>query len=248
MTAAWKDCPGLADTAMCERRRPAMVTVGLGQGRRVDCVSTARGQQMTHIRDNPRPSPQPLTHRDARPMHQSTLSLGCPSSHSCYITTHARSYSRRGEDGRPRRFFYRDAPFPSQHLSSLELSHMAPVHVESHTRDVHGPKDVIPPHILHELGLRNRKQNQLGLVMKEVANPPKPTTYQTTYRTDHGDPSHGTSCARSTGLPTRWHCHDILTGEERRPAGPGEPRRRSGDHVLWATRRWETDCCALRLY
>ncbi|XP_018612653.1 uncharacterized protein LOC108937309 [Scleropages formosus] len=233
---------------MSESRWTTVVTVGLGQGRKVDCVSTARGQQMTHIRDDPRPSPRPIPRRGARPMHQSTLTLGCPSAHPCYATTHARSYSRRGEDGRPLCFYYRDAPFPSQHLSSLKLSHMVPVDAESHTRDIHGPKDIVPHHVLHELGLRNRKRNQLGQVMREVANPSEPTLYQTTYRSNHSHLSHTATRDHSTGLPTRWHCHDILTGEERRPAGPGEPRRRSRDHMLWAARRWETDCCALRLY
>lgn len=38
------------------------------------------------------------------------------------------------------------------------------------------------------------------------------------------------------------------TGEEKTSAGPVRPRRQSGESVLWAARRWETDCDSFRLY
>lgn len=65
-------------------------------------------------------------------------------------------------------------------------------------------------YVLHQAGLRNRRQNRQGFVMKEVTNPTEPTPYQSTYHTAH--------CSRyqtnedTSGRPVYWHSHNIITG------------------------------------
>ncbi|XP_075999062.1 uncharacterized protein LOC142992482 [Genypterus blacodes] len=182
-----------------------------------------------------------------RPLHQSTLTLGDMTSAPCYTTTHAQSYCGRAADGRPLIFHLPDPCLPSQHLNRLDVGDKAtPCLLQSHTREVHGLKHTTPR---VNMTLENWARYQSGRDVREITNPRDPTLYSTTYRAEHhrlpdtDGPPHWAS-----GKPTQWHRHNILTGEERQPAGPGKPSRRSGDKQLWAARRWETDCCALRLY
>lgn len=52
-------------------------------------------------------------------------------------------------------------------------------------------------------------------------------------------------------LQLQFCCLDIYflsAGEPKQVIGPGKSSRRSRDQQLWATRRWETDCTAFRLY
>nr|XP_015215670.1 PREDICTED: uncharacterized protein LOC107079020 [Lepisosteus oculatus] len=238
--------------APCDDRR-AVATPGLGQGAWADSVRTARGQEVTHIRDRPfaqrlASKPQPVSYRGGRPMHRSTLQLGGRLSDTSYVTTHAHYYS--GRDGHGHLSAVpRAAQYPSQHHGTLDLSHSALERCQSHSRDAFGPKETTPHYVLHENGVRNRSHSQNGLGMSEVTNPPATRRdYSTTYRTAHCRAAPQPVSARSTGLPTHWHNYNIITGEEQLPAVPGHRRRRAGDRVLWESRRWESDCCSLRLY
>ncbi|XP_029599278.1 uncharacterized protein LOC115181501 [Salmo trutta] len=242
---------GLA-SSMSENWQTAVVTVGFVQGSKVDSVPM--GSRMTHIREAPAGQrgpgkPQSSGPRQGRLMHQSTLSLGDPQgSGTNYTTTHTQSYCGREADGQPLVFFPRDPAYPSQHTSQLDLSHTSSSQSQTHSRDIHNPKAIIPFNVLHRLGQSNWSRNRDGVAMREVTNPKEPTPYWTTYRSEHRGPSPSPSPHHPTGRPTLWHQHDILTGEARSPAGPGNARRQSGERVLWATRRWGTDCCSLRLY
>ncbi|CAM4373317.1 unnamed protein product [Leuciscus chuanchicus] len=182
-----------------------------------------------------------------RPMHQSTLTLG-DQTKSIYSTTHSESFSGRGRDGQELVFLPRDSRYPSQHNRS-DLSNMPRVtQAQTHSRDLHGPKDIVPHHVLHRVGVQNRAQNRDGFVMKEVTNPTEATLYQTTYQTVHCSTSSRYQTNESSGQPVSWHMHNIITGEEKAAAGPGRPRRQSGESILWAARRWETQCDSFRLY
>ncbi|XP_010902680.2 uncharacterized protein LOC105030484 [Esox lucius] len=215
-------------------------------------VVTVGCSGITHIRKAPAGQqvpgePQALGPRGGRRMHRSTLTLGDPQ--ACgrsYTTTHTQSYCGRTADGHPLVFFPRDPAYPSQQTTQINLSDRPTNQLQTHSRDVHGLKDIIPFNVLHRLGQNNLSRNRQGVAMKEVTNPNEPTPYWTTYRSEHRGP--GPTPSSSNGRPTMWHQHDILTGEARTPAGPGKARRQSLDRVLWATRRWETGCCALRLY
>ncbi|KAJ7992060.1 hypothetical protein DPEC_G00274650 [Dallia pectoralis] len=191
--------------------------------------------------------PPALGLRGGRRMHQSTLTLGDPQ--ACgrgYTTTHTESYSGRAADGQPLVFFLRDPAYPSQHVTQRHLSDRSTNQTQTHSREVHGPKDVIPFNVLHRLGQNNLSRNREGVAMRKVTNPNEPTLYWTTYCSEHRGSRPAPSS--SNGRPTNWHQHNILTGEARSPAGPGKARRPSLERVLWATRRRETECCALRLY
>nr|XP_017210270.2 uncharacterized protein LOC103910262 [Danio rerio] len=183
--------------------------------------------------------------RGERPMHRSTLTLG--DRNTCfYSTTHTESFSRRGHDGQALIFPHRNPCYPSQHNGKLDLKNIPVTQGQTHSRDEYGPKEIIPHYVLHQAGLRNRTQNRQGFVMKEVTNPTEPTPYQSTYHTAH--------CSRyqtnedTSGRPVYWHSHNIITGQEEAAAGPGRPRRQSGESVLWEVRRWETHHDSLRLY
>ncbi|KAK7167699.1 hypothetical protein R3I94_001937 [Phoxinus phoxinus] len=180
-------------------------------------------------------------------MHQSTLTLG-DQTKAIYSTTHAESFSGRERDGQELVFLPRDSPYPSQHNRSDHLSNMRVIQAQTHSRDLHGPKDIVPHHVLHRVGVQNRAQNRGGSVMKEVTNPTEATLYQTTYQTVHCSTSSRYRTNESSGQPVSWHRHNIITGEEKAAAGPGRPRRQSGERVLWAARRWETHCDSFRLY
>ncbi|XP_062337625.1 uncharacterized protein LOC134036628 isoform X2 [Osmerus eperlanus] len=185
--------------------------------------------------------------RHGRLMHQTTLSLGDQTSGTCYTTTHSQSYSGRSANGQVLLFFPRDPSCASQHSAQLDLSNTPSTsRPQTHSRSAHGPKDVVPSDVLHGLGRRNRSRNREGAAMMAVTNPREPTCYWTTYRSEHMCEDPPRPSQRRMGRPTQWHQHDIVTGEAR---GQGVPvkTRRSGDRVLWAARRWETDCCAYRL-
>ncbi|XP_062388668.1 uncharacterized protein LOC134077214 isoform X2 [Sardina pilchardus] len=102
--------------------------------------------------------------------------------------------------------------------------------------------------VLYNSRMRNWTRSHEGLAMKEVTNPTGSTLFRSSYHDNHQNPSssigHGVT---SMGRPTAWHSHDILTGEDKRPAGPGKPKT-TRDDSLRAQRRWETDSSALRLY
>ncbi|KAG1967937.1 uncharacterized protein LOC120489875 isoform X2 [Pimephales promelas] len=181
-----------------------------------------------------------------RPMHQSTLTLG-DQNKSIYSTTHAESFSGRGHNGQELVFLPRDSRYPSQHNRS-DLSNMGVTQAQTHSRDIHGPKNIIPHHVLHRVGVQNRAQNRDGFVMKEVTNPTEATLYQTTYQTVHCSTSSRHQTNESSGQHVSWHRHNIITGEEKAAARPVRPRRQSGESILWAARRWETHHNSLRLY
>ncbi|KAK9977669.1 hypothetical protein ABG768_019470 [Culter alburnus] len=182
-----------------------------------------------------------------RSMHQSTLTLG-DQTKSIYSTTHAESFSGRRRDGQALVFLPQDPCYPSQHNRKPDLSNIHVTQAQTHSRDVHGPKDIIPHHVLHRVGVQNRAQNRDGFVMKEVTNPTEATTYQTTYRTVHCSTSSRYQTNESSGQPVSWHRHNIITGEEKTSAGTVQPRRQSGESVLWAARRSETHYDSFRLY
>ncbi|XP_055049988.2 uncharacterized protein [Misgurnus anguillicaudatus] len=185
--------------------------------------------------------------RGKRPMHRSTLILG-DQTESVYSTTHAESFSRRGHDGQALVFPFRDPLSPSQHNGKLDLSNVQVTAGQTHSRDVHGPKDIVPHYVLHSAGEQNKTRNYGGRVMKEVTNPNEVTPYQTTYHTEHCNTSTRYLTDESSGHPVLWHKHNIITGEEKTPFGPGQSRRQSGERGLWAARRWETQCDSFRLY
>ncbi|XP_030262732.1 uncharacterized protein LOC115575075 [Sparus aurata] len=177
-----------------------------------------------------------------RHLHQSTIDFGDTA--PCYTTTHNQSYSGRSSDGRPLIFHLRDPSFPSQHRARLDLrTNTDPL--QSHSQQVHEPEHVTAR-------TDSKKENWArycsGQAVREITNPQGPSEYWTTHRTEHTLPVTDGSPQLAGGRPTQWHHHNILTGEQRQTAGPGNPSRRSRDRLLWAARRWETDCCSLRLY
>ncbi|XP_059203913.1 uncharacterized protein LOC131983242 isoform X2 [Centropristis striata] len=184
-----------------------------------------------------------------RRLHQSTLTFG--DTVPCYSTTHSQSFSGRSSDGRPLVFHLREPSFPSQHHSCLDVSDIAtPLQslLQSHTKDVHGPKHITPR---TNLRVDNWARYRSGQAVREITNPPDPLDppeYCSTYRAGHTLPLSGSSPQLAGGKPTQWHHHDVLTGEQRQEEHPGKACRQTRDQLLWAARRWETDCCALRLY
>ncbi|XP_022529897.1 uncharacterized protein LOC111193423 isoform X4 [Astyanax mexicanus] len=105
--------------------------------------------------------------------------------------------------------------------------------------------------VLRSLRSRNWTRNREGLAVKEITNPPESTVYISSYHTQYCGPANCPASSLQTGAsgqPTRWHQHNILTGGDRGPARPETARRLSGDRLLWATRRLETDCPSLHLY
>ncbi|KAK2916305.1 hypothetical protein QQF64_024809 [Cirrhinus molitorella] len=192
---------------------------------------------MTSIKEHPTCTPTPCV-RGKRPMHQSTLTFG-DQTKSIYSTTHAESFSGRGRDGQALVFLPRDPCYPSQHDGKLDLSNIHVSRGQTQSRDVHAPKDIVPHYILHKVGVQNRTQNREGCVMKEVTNPAEATLYQTTYQTVHCATSDRYQTNEASGQPVPWHRHNIITGEEKAAAGPGQARRESGESILWAARRCE---------
>ncbi|KAM7387569.1 hypothetical protein PAMA_009946 [Pampus argenteus] len=195
------------------------------------------GQQCHRKAQNPR----------LRHLHESTLSLGDTAA-PCYTSTHTQSYCGRSADGRPLIFHLRDPSFPSQHRSQLDLSNNTAAMqclLQSHTADVHRPKHITPR---ADMKVENWARYCSGQAVREVTNPQHPPEYSTTYMTELRPPVGDGSTLQPSGRPTLWHQHDILTGERRQQTDPGKLCRRSRDKLLWAARRRETDCCALRLY
>ncbi|KAM8723748.1 uncharacterized protein AB9X84_003642 isoform 1-T2 [Acanthopagrus schlegelii] len=177
-----------------------------------------------------------------RHLHQSTVDFGDMA--PCYTTTHNQSYCGRSSDGRPLIFHLRDPSFPSQHRTRPDRR-TNPDPPPSHSREVTEPK--------HTTARTDPKKENWarycsGQAVREITNPQGPSEYRTTHRTEHTLPVPDGSPQLAGGRPTQWHQHNILTGEQRQTAGPGNPSRRSRDRLLWAARRWETDCCSLRLY
>ncbi|KAB5553571.1 hypothetical protein PHYPO_G00040140 [Pangasianodon hypophthalmus] len=183
-----------------------------------------------------------------RPLHQTTFCLGDQT--PCYSTTHAESFCGRRDDGQLLAFFPREPSYPSQHHSDLDLRNISEgsSFSSTHSRDVHGPKDVTAHDVLRSLRTRNWTRNRESLAMKEVTNPPEDTPYRSSYRSDHCGAATSGQSEQACGRPTRWHRHDILTGAERSPAGPGEPKKKSIERQICAVRRWESDCTSMRLY
>ncbi|XP_040927689.1 uncharacterized protein LOC114859845 isoform X2 [Betta splendens] len=171
-----------------------------------------------------------------RLLHESTLNLG--DTVICYNTTHNQSYSGRSADGRPLDFHLKDPSFPSQHLSHVDLSdNSTPLQCPllSHTQE------------RSSLNTKEWMQRHSGQAVRELTNPQGVSEYWTTYNTEHTPPVTNV-LPRLAGKPIQWHQHDILTGEQRQTVALRKPRRQAGDKLLWAARRWETDCTALRLY
>ncbi|KAL2100608.1 hypothetical protein ACEWY4_002369 [Coilia grayii] len=220
----------------------AAATVRREKGNRVTLGNLSRTTRLESL-------PDPSTRRQGnRSMHESTLTM-TDSAETNYTTVMAESYCGRDPGGQPLIFFHRDAEFPSQHISTLDLSNTSITYTPTHSRDVHSPKDVIPHNVLRSYGLRNFTHNHQGLAMKEVTNPPGLTLYQSSYHDSHQRTSASIShCIPPTGRPTPWHSHNILTGEEVRSADPGKARKTARNKPLCAQQPWETDCTALRLY
>ncbi|XP_047428262.1 uncharacterized protein LOC124998111 [Mugil cephalus] len=184
--------------------------------------------------------------RRSRPrhLHKSTLSFG--DAPSIYTTTHTQSFSGRSADGRPLIFQLREPSFPSQHQSQLDLGYnitQLQSVLLSHSKEVHGPKHVT---LRTDPRLENWARYRSRQTAREITNPQDSSETSTTYKTEHTVPVTDTSPQQASGKPTRWHQHNILTGEQKQTAG--KPSRRSRNKALWASRSRETDCCALRLY
>ncbi|XP_063077609.1 uncharacterized protein LOC134467682 [Engraulis encrasicolus] len=184
-----------------------------------------------------------------RTMHEGNLNMITNSPETNYTTVTAEAFSGRGRRGETLVFFPRDAEFPSQHSSSLDLSNSPIAYMATHSRDVHSPKDITPHTVLRSYGLRNLTHNHQGSAMKEVTNPPGSTVYHSSSHDSHQGAYRSDSLSITTmGHPTTWHSHNILTGEEVRPAGPGKPQRAGRIEALCPQPRWEKDCTAFRLY
>ncbi|KAF7697706.1 hypothetical protein HF521_004216 [Silurus meridionalis] len=183
-----------------------------------------------------------------RPLHQTTFSLG--DQKPSYSTTHIESFCGRSKDAQPLVFYLRDPSYPSQHQCKLDLRNISKGSTLSstHSRDIHCPKDITPPDILRALRDRNRALNRQSQAMKEVTNPPGGATYRSSYRSDHCAAETSLQDQQASGQATCWHRHDILTGEERPPAGPRELKKKHVVSKMGASRRREDDCTALRLY
>ncbi|XP_005739950.1 uncharacterized protein LOC102205829 isoform X2 [Pundamilia nyererei] len=227
--------------------------LSLTELQRSDCtVTEAQDETMdgfspASARCGPRCQHQPQRFRP-RPMHQSTLSLG--DTPPCYTTTHTQSYSGRSADGRPLVFRLRDPSFPSQHRSQLDLrdNNMPPQSVlQSHSKEVYAPQHVTPrvDPKLENWTRYNSSRAIRELISQHQHHPPE---CQSTYRTEHPTPEFDGLSLQASGRQTQRHRHDILTGEPTQVFEPGKSSRRSRDQQLWATRRWETDCTAFRLY
>ncbi|XP_039632333.1 uncharacterized protein LOC120543363 [Polypterus senegalus] len=199
----------------------AEVLVGLGQGSHVDIVRTAEGGHVTQIRTIPYWKPQaeklkPLALKGSRAMHQSTLNLEDGLSGADYTTTHKYFYSGKNCKEDPSKpLVIRQAQCSSQHHRSPgPLGPLTEVERhQSYSREVFAPKEVIPRHLLHSIGLHNRNRSHEGKAMREVTNPlGVPENYDTTYCSVHHGrpPSAGTGV---TGHPTPWHTHDIITAK-----------------------------------
>ncbi|XP_039466762.1 uncharacterized protein LOC116314293 isoform X1 [Oreochromis aureus] len=227
--------------------------LSLTELQRSDCTVTDSQDEMmdsfspASARSGPRCQHKPQRFR-LRPMHQSTLSLG--DTPPCYTTTHTQSYSGRSADGRPLVFRLRDPGFPSQHWSQLDLrdNTMPPQSVlQSHSKEVH-----VRQHVTRRVDpkLENWARYNSSRAIRELINHHQhhPSERRSTYRTEHTSPEFNGSSLQASGRQTQWHQHDILTGEPKQVIGPGKSSRRSRDQQLWATRRWETDCTAFRLY
>jgi len=55
----------------------------------------------------------------------------------------SKSFSGRGHDGQEMVFLPRDSRYPSQHNRS-DLSNMGVTQAQTHSRDIHGPKNIVP--------------------------------------------------------------------------------------------------------
>ncbi|KAK2832954.1 hypothetical protein Q5P01_016843 [Channa striata] len=181
-----------------------------------------------------------------RHLHQSTLNLGDTA--PCFTTTHTQSYSGRSADGCPLIFHLRDPSFPSQHHPHLDLcDNLTPLQRPplTHSTEVYRPHHITPrPDLKGENWARYRS----GQAVREVTNPQDPPEYWTTYTTDHSSTVTNVPTQLAGGRPTEWHQHNILTGEPRQTAVSRKHYRKTRDKLLWAARRWERDCSALRLY
>ncbi|XP_031421429.1 uncharacterized protein LOC116220227 [Clupea harengus] len=191
--------------------------------------------------------PRPCARKQwGRTMHETTLTLG--DSETNYNTVMAESYCGRDSRGQPLIFSHRDPLVSSQHITTLDLSNTSVTYTPTESRDVHCPKDIVSHNVLQSYGLRNGTRNHTGWAMKEITNPSGPTLYHSSYRESHQKPSMSICHSITTmGHPVPWHSHDILTGEKKRPAGPGKHRKSTRDESVQAQRPWETDSCALRL-
>ncbi|KAL7850168.1 hypothetical protein SRHO_G00195170 [Serrasalmus rhombeus] len=176
-----------------------------------------------------------------RSLHQSTISFGDQTKTS-YSTTHTESFSGRSCDGQPLIFQQKSA-------GSVDLSTpTGSSYGSTHSRDVHSPKDVMPQSVLRDVRTRNRIHNWEGLIMKEITNPLEATPYRSSYHTEHCSPAASAQPTGAAGQAALWHQHNILTGEDGGPVGPGNPRRQSRERLLWAARCRETDRLSLCLY
>ncbi|KAG9264115.1 hypothetical protein AMEX_G22353 [Astyanax mexicanus] len=187
-----------------------------------------------------------------RRLHQTTLSLG-DQNQTTFTTEQKQNFSGRSRKDQPLIYQQRDPSYSSQHYSSADHSNISAKssYTSTHSRDVHNPKDMTPSSVLRSLRSRNWTRNREGLAVKEITNPPESTVYISSYHTQYCGPANCPASSLQTGAsgqPTRWHQHNILTGEDRGPARPETARRLSGDRLLWATRRLETDCPSLHLY
>ncbi|KAK1162802.1 hypothetical protein AOXY_G17755 [Acipenser oxyrinchus oxyrinchus] len=245
--------------SMPAERDPAEVMVPVGQGSKVDTVRTAKGQEMTRIRDLPHylrfsDKPKPVNYRGSRPMHQSTLKLWGPPSQTDYTTTQQHYFSGRRWGGCQLPTVPRQALCASQHHSDHHLGtpNAGPPNawpVESHSREAFGPKEVTPHNVLHSATVKNSHYNQTGSSVREVINPTgTQEKYCTTYWGVHCSRPTRPGSSTTTGCPTPWHNYNIITGEDQPIAPKRKYKRQSGDRVLWQARRWETDCHSLRLY
>ncbi|XP_075897589.1 uncharacterized protein LOC142898514 isoform X2 [Nelusetta ayraudi] len=183
----------------------------------------------------------------ARPrhLHQTTFILGQDA--PCYLTSHKQAFSGMSSDGSPHVFRLRDPCYPSQHHNRLDLSDMAaPPHgsLQTHTKEVHGFKAT--PARTDPMA-ENWARYRSGRAARELTHPDGPSEMRTSYSLTHTAPVTDQQ-QQPFGRQTRRHQHNILTGEQRRSGAAPTNTRLTRHKQLWAARRWETDCCTLRLH
>ncbi|XP_067332555.1 uncharacterized protein [Channa argus] len=158
------------------------------------------------------------------------------------------SYSGRSADGCPLVFHMRDPSFSSHHHTHLDLrDNLTPLQrpLLSHNKEVYRPHHITPR---PDLKFENWARYRSGQSVREITNPQDPPEYWSTYKKDHSPTVTNVSTQLAGGRPTQWHQHDILTGKPQQTAVSGKHCRQTRDKLLWAAKRWERDCSALRLY
>nr|XP_006007002.1 PREDICTED: uncharacterized protein LOC102361368 [Latimeria chalumnae] len=125
----------------------AEVILGLGQGIFTDSILTDQGKKMTLISDLPYEQrflqkPKPVSYLGARPMHRTTMKLGNRRDGTDFTTSHEHCYAGKG-DGRELSVFPRRLPYPSLHLSDLNVCMSTQEEYPPETGESCCPKEIL---------------------------------------------------------------------------------------------------------